>query len=491
MCAGDTRRVYQATQTIGRRFYQYYVGRQIEGPEPAEHMFYHEDHVLPFGYWREKSQWVPVVHIGDEHLLSDGYRPDPFDPPTEPPLHADYAFACNRCHNTFAIGDELLRKSSQLSMYTPAPLHLVVPEYLAAAHPGFPIPAFSPGMVSPEIAQFGHDIERLDAPTHAVTMGISCEACHLGGRDHAEGRLKEPAFLPAGPELFVQTNGEKIDLGRNHDNITFTCGRCHSGGRPSYAAGMSTWNSTEADDAMRGGCYSEMTCVNCHNPHQATGQQWSHSADSDDARCLSCHQQYEPVVAREKHTHHPNGSSGARCMNCHMPRINEGLQDMVRTHMIFSPTHREMIEANHPNACNMCHTDQPIDWTLDHLHDWYGATFSELPIVENYPDREAPAALGWLRQENEAVRLVAADALCRTQSKWALPELLEILDDPYLINRQFGQKGLEKLLGFDLETKGYRFYMTPEERREPIEKIRNSLETKPVSRADASIDNNQ
>ena len=24
-------------------------------------------------------------------------------------------------------------------------------------------------------------------------------------------------------------------------------------------------------------------------------------------------------------------------MNCHMPRINEGLQDVVRTHMIYSP----------------------------------------------------------------------------------------------------------------------------------------------------------
>ena len=42
-------------------------------------------------------------------------------------------------------------------------------------------------------------------------------------------------------------------------------------------------------------------------------------------------------------------------MNCHMPRINEGLQEVVRTHTIFSPTNSAMIESNQMNACNQCH----------------------------------------------------------------------------------------------------------------------------------------
>jgi len=40
-------------------------------------------------------------------------------------------------------------------------------------------------------------------------------------------------------------------------------------------------------------------------------------------------------------------------MNCHMPKINEGINSLVRTHTIFSPTNPAMIEANRPNACNL------------------------------------------------------------------------------------------------------------------------------------------
>ena len=63
-----------------------------------------------------------------------------------------------------------------------------------------------------------------------------------------------------------------------------------------------------------------------------------------------------------------------------------------------------MIEANQMNACNMCHVDQSIDWTLSHLKDWYGDTFDELAISANYPDRKKSAAIGWMASDKEAVR---------------------------------------------------------------------------------------
>ena len=58
----NIRRVYEINQTIGSRFYQYYIGKEIEGPEPAGHEYYRIDHVLPFGYWLDEQEWVPVVH---------------------------------------------------------------------------------------------------------------------------------------------------------------------------------------------------------------------------------------------------------------------------------------------------------------------------------------------------------------------------------------------------------------------------------------------
>ena len=162
-------------------------------------------------------------------------------------------------------------------------------------------------------------------------------------------------------------------------------------------------------------------------------------------------------------------------MNCHMPRINEGLQEVVRTHTIFSPTNPAMIEGNHPNACNQCHVDQSIDWTLGYLKEWYGRSYSPKSIRTNYPDRDGSVVVGWLKGKNESVRLVAADSLARAKATWALPELIDALDDPFVLNRQFARIGLEDLLNLKLSDFGYQFYLTPEERRQPLQNLRDKL----------------
>ena len=159
-------------------------------------------------------------------------------------------------------------------------------------------------------------------------------------------------------------------------------------------------------------------------------------------------------------------------MNCHMPRINEGVQDVVRTHTIYSPTRADMIEANHPNACNLCHTDKPIDWTLRSLKEWYGTTYNESALAANYPDRAATVGQGWLKSKNESVRLVAVEAMTRGRDFQALPQLLDALDDPYLVNRQFAYKGLQEMLKVRLADFGYRLYMMSEERRQPLVDLR-------------------
>jgi len=287
--------------------------------------------------------------------------------------------------------------------------------------------------------------------------------------------LTKPLFFPAGTSLFVEQKKAQLGYGRTHGNLNWACGRCHAGHRPQFAAGMSTWNSTEYSDAMRGSCYSQLRCIDCHDPHIATGQKWQRTPTQDDTLCLNCHQRYETDEARSAHTHHAPDSSGSHCMDCHMPRLNEGMQDLVRTHTIFSPTHPEMIESNQPNACNLCHTDEPIDWTIKHLRRWYGEKFSERKIAGNYPQRSRPATINWLQNDFKSARLVAADALARTKAMWALPELIQALDDPYLLNRQFAQTGLESMLKIQLSDYDYRFYMSPPERRQAIARLREAL----------------
>lgn len=467
---GETRH-YEVTQTIGRRFFQYYVGRMVSGPEPSHSPLYSAEHVLPFGYWLDEGEWVPVVHIDDE--LPDGERLDPFRTDSIAANFRPYAVQCNYCHTTFPLADMMVRATHTIGRHSPQPMHLWTSALLEREHPDiWNGEQAASALADLEMMNVMQRMIALEAPEHAVTLGVSCEACHLGSREHAAGLRQKPSFFPLAAELHV---GGPVETGRSRENLNWACGRCHTGHRPQFAAGMATWNSTEFDDMMRGACTTEIMCIHCHDPHQGTGPMWTRTAEQDDASCLVCHTRLEDVTARLAHTHHPPGSDGDRCLNCHMPRLNEGLQDVVRTHMIFSPTNRAMLEAGQPNACNMCHADRPIDWAVKAMSDWYGAEFSETAIAAAYPRRNDAASLNWLRHDHESVRLVAADVLARTDSKFALGELIEALDDPYLINRQFAQRGIEHMLDMQLEEFGYSFYMQSAERREALHRLRQKL----------------
>lgn len=458
---GPVRRTYVINQTLGRRFYQYYVGKLVDGPEPREHHFYHRDHVLPFGYWIAAKEWVPVVHVGPEK--PDDERPDPFAPPDHGPHYADYAASCNYCHTTFPLGDLLARRPHQLGRHAPRTLHWSLRGYLDEAHPGT-----TDGLVDLLSRKNQENpLVRWEAPKYAVTLGVSCEACHLGSKAHVDsGGIVKPGFFPASPHLGIE--GGRADTGRTHANVNWACGRCHVGSRPEFAGGMSTWNSVEYSDAMRGSCYSKLRCVDCHDPHKPLGATWARTREQDDAVCLKCHERFRSAEGRRAHTHHT--ADGAGCLDCHMPRINEGVQDVVRTHMIISPTRADMLEANHPNACNLCHTDKPIDWTLEYLGKWYGKKYDAAKVAAAYP--RGAVAVGWAKSGDPAVRLVGVEAICRARDKGGVEAVMAGLDDAYLINRQFAAKGLEAWLGVRLRDVGYRFLDGAEGRKKGVEGVR-------------------
>ncbi|HAA63414.1 MAG TPA: hypothetical protein DCE39_21015 [Planctomycetaceae bacterium] len=471
---GDVERTYRVTQTIGSRFYQYYVGRLVRGPEPTGHHFYTTDHVLPFGYWLDRHLWVPVVHVHRE--LPELDREDPFADSGVLRRFAPYAQGCNGCHTTFPLGDMFTREPLRLAGHAPWKLHWSLGDYIQENRAQF----FSGERVAEtiseeELQELGRALAGMDARDFGVTLGISCEACHLGSRRHAEDPKQLPGFAPASPHLLSETRGKRLDSGRTHANLNWACGRCHAGSRSEFAAGMGTWNSIEYTDATRGGCYTQLKCIDCHDPHQAIGPRWTRTRGQDEAVCLKCHQQFVAPDTRRQHTHHVGGSEGDGCLECHMPRINEGLQDVVRTHTIFSPNHRGMLESNHPNACNLCHVERSIDWTLEWLERWYGTGVGRVVLGRNYTDSTRAVGAGWLASEDEAVRLVGADAVLRQRAGWSLHLLLESLDDEFLINRQFAANGIEEMLGVDLEDLGYRFHGSSSERRPGLERLRETL----------------
>ena len=482
----DVRRVFSVERTIGSRFTQYYVGRLLEGPDSENDPRREIEHVLPFGYWFDRKEWVPTVHVfrdeDADHETWDPYADLKFTP---------YDRACGDCHTTLPAGDRMIRSAGldRLSEYGPREVSFEFYKYLAENHPDKAATMDFKKATIDDVASALDSLTDYPIPEQGVELGVSCEACHFGAKAHAENSDHEnsnelPAFFPLSPNFHVAAANRDEAFGRNAANLNYTCAKCHSGGRPEYASGHHTWNSTEYADAVRGACYDSgdqlprkrtMTCVHCHDPHKSVGQKWRLTPKEDDAKCLDCHQQFVPASARTAHTHHPIDSPGSRCMNCHMPKINEGLQEMVRTHRIFSPTEPRMIEANQPNACNLCHLDQPIDWTIKHLQDWYGSEheFSETELSKSYPDRQGPVGAGWLKSPHEATRLAAAGAMAAEKHEAALPALLDLLiEDPFLVNRQFTQRDLEDWLGFSLRDAGYQFYMTEPNRRAAVEQIR-------------------
>ncbi|MDB6053026.1 MAG: hypothetical protein JWN25_549 [Verrucomicrobiales bacterium] len=483
-------RKYAIFRTIGSRFFQYYAGKLVEGPEPADHPVRLIDHVLPLGYLIQRKVWMPIIHIDEEK--PDGERADAFAAPSDIP----YDKSCSVCHTTWPAGDWLSTTAglSRTTYFSPFSADFEISSYLKEMHPGIAMAVQQPGISSEAILPTAMaKISALPASEHAVTLGISCEACHNGSKSHAENSTETttavyPLFFPCSPNLLSHGPSRSAIWTRKPQNLNWTCSRCHSGGRPMFAGGMATWNSVEFADATKGSCYLKdpqekksmagLTCVECHNPHQGIGVKWQRTAAEDDAKCITCHKQFESKSARALHSHHKQNSTGDNCMNCHMPKINEGLQDVVRTHTIFKPTEQKMIEANQPNACNLCHLKENIDWTLGYLKQWYpktGSSYSEEKLAANYPNRKGPVGLGWLKSPDEHTRLVAAETMAKARASWALPELFDALDDGYLINRRFTQLRLEEMLGTDLNNFGYRFYQTKLERIKPISKIRGQF----------------
>ena len=460
-------RLFRVTHTIGSRFLQYYIGVLEQGElirvpglvTPHGPAVPHDTKVvLPVGYNLRKQQWVPATQV----FASDDS--DDTSDPYEGFLPIRYYQQCAYCHTVVPQGYRTLWDSHSADLNKPAFHFETLPflrETLATMADGLvPEPPLTReslyGVIRRVVDSYG--------PERAVTLGISCEGCHYGGKAHAEsdGGKVLPPFFPTSPHI-AHSEEVKSD-GRTRANANLACAQCHSTPTRILPSGMRRRNSAEYRDAISGSCYSQLACIDCHEPHTAIGPVWSKTPDQDDASCSRCHQQYSTIESIQQHTHHPPGTEGARCMNCHMPKVTEGLLDIVRSHQITIPSSSRIIEAGGTNACNICHMDQSIDWTLGHLNDWYGAVFDQTSLNGNYDDKQLAAGLLWLRDIRPEIRLIALGAAKRSKAEWLAPEVARQLDSRYVTHRQHAQDALEQILGTDLDRLGYRFWMTPKER---------------------------
>jgi hypothetical protein len=403
---GKVERRYRVTRTIGSRYLQEYVGVQTAGPEPAGDPVYATEIRLPFGYWLARPGWYPQPYYDSwfpaEYAEDGTPRYDPFFP--EPTA---WASRCAWCHNTYAF-DARLARSDALGV-------------------GHGLEQFYRGT-----AVADPDLE-LAPIAELVTVGISCESCHLGGRDHADGGAIW--FTPRGPDLVRRAPGPA--LGGRDDAVVINaiCAQCHSTPAPRFPDGASARNSSEALDLAAGAC-AGIKCNDCHDPHTAGPGPLAPDQPAHLAACAGCH-----TMASDHARHAP---TDATCLDCHMPRIVQGISAFVRTHRISSPSDPAMLADGGVNACNLCHLDRSVAWTVDQLRTHWNTS----PTL-TAPASTDPAGPRWLASSHGAIRITAAHAYAhaRVRDPDTLRRLAAIVDDPIAYYRMWTVLAIEAALG--------------------------------------------
>jgi hypothetical protein len=343
-------------------------------------------------------------------------------------------------------------------------------------------------------------------------FGISCEACHGPAKEHVvDQRRRKVEGLPPGRSDDDQVVNP-ADL--THVRGSEVCARCHSYNLPveldipatdfrpgdEFAKTHHYWRNTEESKAhMRrvapesadsdervevilndmfwpdgesrtagrefnglaeSACFTKgtMSCMSCHQLHQRSTDEdpkdWANDQLREGLRnsnrsCLKCHDREK--FESSDHTHHAPDSSGSVCYNCHMPHTTYGLFSAIRSHKISLPSVKVNLETKRPNACNLCHLDQSLEWTATHLKKWY-----DQPIPEMDSDhRKIASGALWSLQGDALQRALTAwsmgwaPAQKASNPTWMAPYLAELMKDPYDAIRHISRKSLHTLSGFE------------------------------------------
>ena len=235
--------------------------------------------------------------------------------------------------------------------------------------------------------------KRYDAATDTFAStwrehGVGCSQCHgQSTAEHLDPKRK-PTGLPHNPSA--------EDLKRAQE----TCAPCHARNElltgtlvpgakysdhyrltlPTEAAIFYPDGQVRDEDfnytsllTSRMGGKAGVTCLDCHDPH--TGK--PKLTVTDNSICLQCHgpspRNNAPIIDPLKHSHHQAGSTGNQCVTCHMPTTTYMQRDPRHDHGFLKPDPLLTKELAIPNACNRCHTDQTVDWSIGFVDTWYGA----------------------------------------------------------------------------------------------------------------------
>jgi len=310
-------------------------------------------------------------------------------------------------------------------------------------------------------AALAHGIRELRSrfgASNFVEIGIGCEACHGGSREHVVEPRVHPDFAPR--SAFLQARPEAGGEVTRAEQVNRVCARCHQvlfsrypytwegegrrGGKP----GGSSITSGEARDFLLGGCARRMSCSTCHDPHAEDRR-----ADLDrlattagNAVCVRCHPQYGPAPALAAHAHHDPNGVGASCVACHMPKKNMGLgYALTRYHRIGLPDDPVRVERDRPLECALCHVDKSVGDLVGKMESWWGRKYDRAALANLYGTLEArplPATLMRGKAHEQAVAVAVLGEAHRTE---ALPGIARQLANPFPLVRHYAKRSVDVL----------------------------------------------
>ncbi len=294
-----------------------------------------------------------------------------------------------------------------------------------------------------------------------VELGVGCEACHNGAREHAAEPSVTPSFEPR--SALVGVSPPRGMTGTRAQWINRACAKCHTvlftqyewtwegAQRRDQHPGGSSTNSGEGRDYQLGGCSTEMACTHCHDPHAVDppAKMAEQATPAGNTLCTSCHKQMSTPKGVELHTHHAPGSAGTACIACHMAKKNMGLEySLVRYHRIGSPTEPKRVTKDRPLECALCHADKSVEDLVSTMEQWWSKTYDRAPLKALYGDDLSVNALrATLERGKPHEQAVAIGVWGEVKDKTAVALLVPMLSHEYPLLRYYAQRALQRITG--------------------------------------------
>jgi predicted CXXCH cytochrome family protein len=115
--------------------------------------------------------------------------------------------------------------------------------------------------------------------------------------------------------------------------------------------------------------HANVRCLDCHDPHSLKLIQPGNDL------CMRCHNggyANSPIIDPAAHGRHKLDDTGGQCVGCHMPHTTYMQRHPRRDHSFSIPDPLLTRELGIPNACNRCHADKDVEWSILHVDQWYG-----------------------------------------------------------------------------------------------------------------------